>query len=96
MRDAAPQTIYLKDYTPTPYDVAHVALDFTLHPTATRVQSRIAFTRVRAEDLVLNGEDLILKYLRVDGAEVPHEVSETHLTIPAAHLSDAFTLEVEV
>ena len=96
MRDAAPQTIYLKDYTPTPYNVAHVALDFTLHPTATRIQSRIAFTRVRAEDLVLNGEDLILKSLRVDGAEVPHEVSETHLTIPAAHLSDTFTLEVEV
>jgi aminopeptidase N len=96
MRDAAPQTIYLKDYIETPYAVSHVGLDFTLHPTATRVQSRIVFSRRRADDLVLNGENLALKRLTIDGAAVAHSVTDTHLIIPADQLSDNFTLEAEV
>ncbi|WP_236637973.1 aminopeptidase N [Mangrovicoccus ximenensis] len=47
MRDAAPQsaaeTVYLKDYAPFGYLVDKVDLVFRLHPTATRVVSRIAF-----------------------------------------------------
>ncbi len=42
MRDAAPKTIYLKDYRPFGFDVEKVELTFDLHPTATRVKSRIA------------------------------------------------------
>ena len=34
-----PQTIYLKDYQAPAYLVDHVALEFDLHPTATRVRS---------------------------------------------------------
>ncbi|MGB0904986.1 MAG: hypothetical protein ACPGVJ_08825, partial [Mangrovicoccus sp.] len=46
MRDASPtppQTVYLKDYRPFGYLVDNVHLTFRLHPTATRVISRIAF-----------------------------------------------------
>ena len=43
MRDAAPQTIYLKDYTPFGYLIDSVELTFKLHPTKTRVLSKIAF-----------------------------------------------------
>ena len=43
MRDAAPTTIYLKDYAPFGYAIEHVELTFDLSPNATRVKSRIAF-----------------------------------------------------
>lgn len=44
MRDASPQTIYLKDYTPFGYNVDEVHLTFDLAPSATRVMSRIKFS----------------------------------------------------
>jgi aminopeptidase N len=37
------QTIYLKDYQEPAYLVEHVALEFDLHPTATRVRSTVKF-----------------------------------------------------
>ena len=37
------QTIYLKDYQAPAYLVDHVALEFDLHPTATRVRSTVKF-----------------------------------------------------
>ena len=43
MRDAAPTTIYLKDYTPFGYLVDSVHLTFDLAAHSTRVTSRIAF-----------------------------------------------------
>ena len=43
MREPAPQTIYLKDYTAFGYTVEDVHLTFKLSPTATRVLSRIRF-----------------------------------------------------
>ena len=44
MKDAAPQTIRLTDYTPPSHLVEEVALHFTLDPQATRVRSEIRFT----------------------------------------------------
>ena len=43
MKDAAPQIIYLADYTPPAFLVDEVHLTFRLAPGATRVISRIAF-----------------------------------------------------
>ena len=43
MKDASPQTIYLKDYTPFGFRVDEVALTFRLDPSATRVHSSIKF-----------------------------------------------------
>ena len=43
MRDAAPQTIYLADYTPYGFIIDDVALHFDLDPRKTRVKSRISF-----------------------------------------------------
>ena len=73
MQDAAPQTIYLKDYQPFGYLIDGVELTFRLHPTETRVTSRIAFRRnpEAADDrFFLHGEDLKLIWARVDGTEV--------------------------
>ncbi len=70
MRDAAPQTIYLKDYTPFGYTVDKVHLTFDLAPNATRVTSRIRFTPVKdAKDTTffLHGENLMLRSAKIDG-----------------------------
>ncbi|KUJ79352.1 aminopeptidase N [Ruegeria profundi] len=83
MRDAAPTTIYLKDYTPFGYLVDSVHLTFDLADHATRVTSRIAFRpNPDATDrtFFLHGEDLTLIRAAIDGAEITPDVTETGLT----------------
>jgi aminopeptidase N len=73
MRDAAPQTVYLKDYTPFGYLIDSVDLTFKLHPTKTRVLSRIAFRpNPDASDsrFFLHGEELTLISAKIDGQDV--------------------------
>lgn len=83
MRDAAPQTIFLKDYCVPAYLVDHVALHFDLHPTATRVHARIQFrpnpdTKDRA--FFLHGEHLKLISAKIDGASVTPNLNDEGLT----------------
>ncbi|MGR3814658.1 MAG: aminopeptidase N [Cognatishimia activa] len=73
MRDAAPQTIYLKDYTPFGYLIDSVELTFKLHPTKTRVLSKIAFRpNPEATDtrFFLHGEELTLISAKIDGQDI--------------------------
>ncbi|WP_170409167.1 aminopeptidase N [Ruegeria arenilitoris] len=84
MRDAAPTTIYLKDYTPFGYLVDSVHLTFDLADHATRVTSRIAFRpNPEATDrtFFLHGEDLTLIRAVVDGVEVTPNVTDKGLTV---------------
>lgn len=65
MRDANPQTIYLKDYTVPDYLIHNVELNFTLDEDNTRVVSRLTMSRNPASKtgdvaLVLSGENLTL------------------------------------
>ena len=97
MKDAAPQTIYLADYTPFGYLIDSVALTFQLHPTATRVKSRIAFRpNPDATDTTffLHGQDLGLIKAAIDGTPVSPTVTPEGLTcnVPAA----PFIWEAEV
>ena len=76
MDKSAPQTIYLKDYTPPEFLIDTVALDVNLHPTATRVRSRLGIRPNRRAGeqtgaLVLDGEALGLDEVRVDRPEAP-------------------------
>ncbi|WP_127116192.1 aminopeptidase N [Shimia sediminis] len=78
MRDAAPQTIYLKDYKPFGWIIDDVHLTFRLHPTATRVISRIRFRpdyEVHHRPFFLHGEDLKHVSIKVDG----HDVDPTYV-----------------
>src|SRR6056297_753403 len=82
MKDAAPKTIYLSDYTPFGYIVESVHLTFRLAPTTTRVISKIVFApNPEAPDktFFLHGEDLSLVWAKIDGAEISPEVSDTGL-----------------
>ena len=65
MRDANPQTIFLKDYTVPDYLIHSVDLNFTLDEENTRVISRLTLSRNPASRtgdvaLVLAGENLTL------------------------------------
>ena len=99
MRDASPQTIYLKDYTPFGYAIDKVELTFRLYPTKTRVFSRIAFRpNPEATDrrFFLHGEELTLIRAAIDGAEITPEITEGGLTCPAPDAPFTWEAEVEI
>ncbi len=100
MKDAAPKTIFLKDYQKPNYTISQVDLVFDLHDTQTRVSSTLQISRVEKENktpLVLNGEELKLIDLRVDGRELSE--NEYHLgedCLQISQVPESFTLEIEV
>jgi len=101
MRDAAPKTIYLADYTPYPWIVESVGLVFTLSPNATRVQTTIHFKPNPAaaagaseEPMFLHGENLKLISAHIDGTPVHPTLTEEGLTCDVP--SGPFTWETEV
>jgi len=80
---------FLKDYAPPDYLIEEVALDVALGPKAARVASKL---RIRpnpkvatgGKPLVLDGEDLTLESLMLDGKMLPavdYEVKDGSLTI---------------
>ncbi|NBZ89865.1 aminopeptidase N [Stagnihabitans tardus] len=101
MKDAAPTTVYLKDYQPFPFVVQQVALTFRLAPGATRVLAALTLApnpaRPGVHDLRLDGEGLALIAARIGGRALAVSPDETGLTIPAAMLpAEGFVLETEV
>jgi aminopeptidase N len=98
MRDPAPKTIYLSDYSPYPYDVTSVHLSFDLHPTKTRVRSRILFApKPEAQsEIFLHGENLTLISARIDGKPVEPKVTPEGLTCPAPTTPFVWEAEVEI
>ncbi len=95
-KETAPQTIYLKDYTPFPYEVESLNLRFDLDDSATEVTATLQLrARGEAAPLHLDGQDLELLALRIDGNDVAkseYSVEEESLTLhnPPA----AFALEI--
>ncbi len=99
MRDAAPQTIYLADYTPFGFVIDSVALHFDLDPHNTRVKSRIAFRpNPDATDrgFFLHGENLKLISAKIDGTEVHPEITPQGLTCPVPDAPFIWEAEVEI
>ncbi|MFT6023865.1 MAG: aminopeptidase N [Ascidiaceihabitans sp.] len=99
MRDAAPQTIYLKDYTPFGYNVDEVHLTFDLAPNATRVTSRIKFSpRKGATDTTffLHGEQLHLRSAKIDGEAVTPTVTPEGLTCDVPNIPFIWECEVQI
>ncbi|MEX0327977.1 MAG: aminopeptidase N [Ruegeria sp.] len=99
MRDAAPTTIYLKDYTPFGYVVDSVHLTFDLAAHATRVTSRIQFRpnpEATDQTFFLHGEDLTLIRASIDGAEITPDVSDKGLTAKVPDQPFLWEAEVEI
>ena len=78
LRDAEPQPVRLSDYLPPDWLVDTVDLDVRLHPTATRVIAKLAL-RPNPEGragspIVLDGDELTLKSVTLDGTRWPATV----------------------
>jgi aminopeptidase N len=99
MRDAAPQSINLKDYTPPPFLISAVELDVDILEGQATVHATLKVARNAArstpnEPLVLDGEGLELVSVSLDGrvlAPGEYRVDSSHLTV--AQAPEAFTLE---
>ena len=84
MLDAAvPQTIRLADYRAPDWLVPEAALRFALDAARTRVTARLTVTRngTHARPLVLDGEDLALVSVTVDGVVVEAVAADGKLTL---------------
>ena len=96
--EAAPKTVHLKDYRQPDFWIPTVDLAFDLGEDSTRVCSRLKLERngTGSAPLVLNGMDLKLLRVAIDGRELAsseYSVDEAHLTIPKVPAK--FELEVD-
>ena len=99
MPDASSQTIYLKDYKPFGWIIDDVHLTFRLHPTATRVVSRIRFRPdydVHDRPFFLHGEDLKTISIRVDGHEPTVYEQSGGITVDVPDAPFNWEAEVEI
>ncbi len=98
MRTETPQPIRLADYSPFPFAIETTDLNFDLHPDATRVRSTMTVRRTGVADapMVLNGENLELLGITVDGQALS-ESAYTHddQLLTLSSLPDAFELVIE-
>jgi aminopeptidase N len=98
----APNVKYLKDYQPPEFTVDTVDLTVELKDQDTVVDARLAVRRQpgaegRRGEFVLDGRDLDLVSISVDGRELPRDdyaLDEEQLALSG--LPDAFTLETRV
>ncbi len=95
MKDAAPQTVFLKDYRAPIFTITETTLHFDLSEEETLVTSSLRFERkyASAEPLVLDGQELELLSLEIDGVAVPasqYTVDENSLRI--TQVPDRFLL----
>jgi aminopeptidase N len=99
MKDASPAAVHLSDYAPPAWLVERVELTFRLHPTATRVVSRIVFRPNPAtadRSFRLDGEGLTLISARIDGQPVTPVITPEGLTCPVPSAPFLWEAEVEI
>ncbi len=96
-RELERRTVRLADYTPPAFSTEWVELDFDLEPERTTVTARQHCARRAGAPapLVLDGENLELVRIAIDGVELGPEaygLDETSLTLPEP--PERFTLEI--
>ncbi|MDH5351401.1 MAG: aminopeptidase N [Betaproteobacteria bacterium] len=92
MREPTPRTIHLKDYTPPAFLVPHVELDVDLREDHAIVKAKLQVKRnTGSGPLVLDGDELALVSVALNGKPVAHTATADRLTIE--DVPDAFTLE---
>jgi aminopeptidase N len=109
MRTDTPHAIYLKDYSPPAWLIDTVDLHIALHDGHAEVRGTLACRRNPAAtdknsggDLVLNGEELALQAVGINGAALApsrYTLDDDRLTIRGAEgvaLPDSFMLETVV
>jgi aminopeptidase N len=91
MREPQAQAIHLKDYAPPAFTVETVALDVNIRESDALVHARLALRRNAPGPLVLDGDELELVSVSVDGRPARHEVGPERLVVH--DVPDAFQLE---
>jgi aminopeptidase N, Escherichia coli type len=89
------EKIYLKDYTPPTFAVSSVNLDFVLNDDFCRVKATSKITSLKNQPLVLNGVDLKLISIKINGTDLPasaYTIQDEIMTI--ASTPSEFTLEI--
>ncbi len=103
MRDASPQTIYLKDYTVPEYLIENTELTVVLDEEQTRVVSKLTLqknplSQMQNQALVLQGENLVLVSIAIDGValdEILYQQSTETLTIENVPQDRIFIVAIE-
>src|SRR5437868_745222 len=94
MREPQTRTIYLKDYTPPAFKVDTVELDVDIRQDHAIVGAKLAIRRSAAGPLVLDGDEVQLVSVKLDGRDgrdVRYDLTPERLTIH--DVPDRFTLE---
>jgi aminopeptidase N len=91
MREPQTKAIHLKDYAPPAFRVETVELDVDIREDHALVGARLKVIRSGAGPLVLDGDEVELVSVSVDGKGARHEVTPETLTVH--DVPDAFTLE---
>jgi aminopeptidase N len=100
MRSEEPRPVRLEDYRPPDWRIATVELDVALHPTATTVRAKLSLSPNgdgAPAPLVLDGDELTLRSIRLDGKPLPPDsfvATPDRLTIAQAP-HRPFELEIE-
>ncbi len=87
----------LSDYQPCAYSVSHVQLKFQLFEHETLVHSQTKFRKLTQSPLVLDGENLELLEVRLNGellGQTNYELKKHHLKF-LIDLPESFTLEIK-
>ena len=102
MRTEQPVEIRREDYTPPPYGISSVHLEFDLSPGATMVTAKLGMQpwceESAGQTIRLDGEALNLLEIMIDGEELPkssYTVDEAGLTLTSPPIK-AFTLFTKV
>jgi aminopeptidase N len=92
----APKTIYLKDYTPAPYQAAYVNLSFNLLSGKTIVTSEVKYVKNPAavsSDLILDGEEQNILSVALNGQRFEsYTIADGQMTI--VNPGDEFILTI--
>ncbi|MEL7285630.1 MAG: aminopeptidase N, partial [Pseudomonadota bacterium] len=97
MRTETPVQIKLADYTPYAFAIDQVEMTFDLEPAATTVRTKMSVRRLSDGPLVLDGVQLELNEIKLDGAALSSDayaVDDGALTL--SNVPDAFELETLV
>jgi len=96
MSNTQPEPIYLKDYQPVPFQVDSIDLHFNLGEEQTVVTSTLKVQRKASGALRLDGQELELVSIKLDGKKLPADryvVDAESLSI--TELPDVFELQIQ-
>ena len=91
MREPQAKAVHLKDYTPPAFRVETIDLDVDIREDHALVKAKLEVRRNTPGPLVLDGDELELVSLLLDGEKTRYTVDAETLTI--SDVPDAFTLE---